>query len=217
MLEVLQVAKRYQSSVPVLRHVSFSLPAGALGVVIGRSGSGKSTLLSLIAGLDTVDSGTITIDSKRTSDLSAEEFARFRLTSLGIVFQFFNLLPTLTLARNVALPGFLLGTKRHRIDERVAELLSLVGLSDKGHHFPHEASGGENQRAAIARALFHSPRLLLADEPTGNLDRENGEAIITLFRTLAHEHGQSALIVTHDPHLITAADYVFRLEEGCIQ
>lgn len=217
MITFTAVNKSYLSAgqpTQILRGVSLDIPQGKLAVVTGRSGSGKSTLLNLLAGLDRPDSGEITIAGRKISSLNAEEAALCRLQQIGIVFQFFNLLPTLTLRENVSLPGHLLGLKRKEIDRRAAENLERVGMLPHADRLPNEVSGGEIQRTAIARALMNRPSVLLADEPTGNLDRTNGETVQSIFLNLAREHNTTVLIVTHDPLLARDADIVVTLNDG---
>ncbi len=216
MISVKDVTKSYLSAgspTQILRGVTLEIPQGALAVVTGRSGSGKSTLLNLLAGLDRPDSGEISIAGAKLSELDAEAAAFCRLRQIGIVFQFFNLLPTLTLRENVSLPGHLLGLKRREIETRAAENLEKVGVAALADRLPNEVSGGEIQRTAIARALMNRPSVLLADEPTGNLDRANGDIVQSIFRALAKEN-TTVLIVTHDLQLARDADLVVTLNDG---
>ncbi len=202
---------------PVLKEVSLSVSAGAFAVISGRSGSGKSTLLNILAGLDVPDRGAVVIDGVTLTGKSQESLARFRLENVGLVFQFFNLLPTLSLQDNVALAGYLTGRARKDCDDQAARLLEAVGLRLQSRRLPHEVSGGEIQRAAIARALMNRPKILLADEPTGNLDQSNAEAILKLFRDLMTQLGTTLIVVSHDPIVEAAADTVFRLNDGAVE
>lgn len=217
MISVNGVSKSYLSAgqpTQVLRGVTLEIAQGQLAVITGRSGSGKSTLLNLLAGLDRPDSGEIAIAGTKLSALDAEAAANCRLRQIGIVFQFFNLLPTLTLRENVSLPGHLLGLKRREIDSRAAENLDRVGVLSLADRLPNEVSGGEIQRTAIARALMNRPSVLLADEPTGNLDRANGDTVQAIFRSLVDDKNTTVLIVTHDLQLAKDADLVVTLNDG---
>ncbi len=193
--------------------VDLDVARGELVSIVGPSGSGKSTLLNLIGGLDRPTSGAICIDGRRLDTLGDDELTRVRRDKIGFIFQFFHLLPSLTCFENVALPLHLRGWKRRQIDERTRELLDLVGLSARLRHLPDELSGGERQRVAIARALAVFPPILLADEPTGNLDSRTGADILALVHDLHQRLGATILIVTHDlavargsPRLVTLRD-----------
>lgn len=217
MISFNRVTKSYLSAgrpTQVLRGVTLEIAQGQLAVITGRSGSGKSTLLNLLAGLDRPDSGEISIAGTKLSAMDAEAAARCRLQQIGIVFQFFNLLPTLTLRENVSLPGHLLGLKRREIDTRASENLERVGVLSLADRLPNEVSGGEIQRTAIARALMNRPSVLLADEPTGNLDRANGDTVQAIFRSLVDDQNTTVLIVTHDLQLARDADMVVTLNDG---
>ena len=212
------VRRTYHLGEPVhaLDGVSLDLAEGSYTAVMGPSGSGKSTLLNLLGCLDTPDEGTITIDGESVGDLSGVERARLRGTRLGFVFQTFNLMPRLTAAENVTLPMVFhdaVGVDRR---ERARELLERVGLGDRLDHRPSELSGGQRQRVAIARALANEPTLLLADEPTGNLDTDTGEAIMDLFREL-NDDGRTILIVTHERHIAEHADRIVHVLDGQIE
>jgi putative ABC transport system ATP-binding protein len=184
--------------------------------IVGPSGSGKSTLLNLIGGLDTATSGEIEIDGSRLSGLSDDQLTRLRRDKIGFIFQFFNLLPTLTCLENCAIPLHLRGWPTKKIDERAKELLHLVGLDSRLDHLPDELSGGERQRCAIARALSVYPPVLLADEPTGNLDTHSGAEILALIRDLHERLGSTILIVTHDIHVAESCARVIALCDGHI-
>jgi putative ABC transport system ATP-binding protein len=196
----------------VLDGVSLDVASGETVAVAGPSGSGKSTLLGLVAGLDTPSSGTIVVAGVEVTRLGEAALARFRRETLGYVFQSYHLIPTLTAAENVGVPLDLAGVSG--TTARVAELLAGVGLADRGHHYPAQLSGGEQQRVALARAMALDPPLLLADEPTGNLDSATGAAIIDLLFALNRERGTTLLLVTHDATLAARADRVVSLCDG---
>ena len=198
----------------VLDGVSLDVASGETVAVAGPSGSGKSTLLGLVAGLDTPSSGTIVVAGVEVTRLGEAALARFRRETLGYVFQSYHLIPTLTAAENVGVPLDLAGVSG--TPARVAELLAGVGLADRGHHYPAQLSGGEQQRVALARAMALDPPLLLADEPTGNLDSATGGAIIDLLFALNRERGTTLLLVTHDATLAARADRVVSLRDGRI-
>ena len=202
------------SAITALDTVTLSFPAGSFTAVMGPSGSGKSTLLQCAAGLDRPDSGKVAIGGTELSGLSETALTRLRRDRVGFVFQAFNLMPSLTAAQNVELPLRLAGRK---IDANaVREALAAVGLADRARHRPSELSGGQQQRVAIARALATRPALLLADEPTGQLDQETGKQIMRLLRAVVRSEGVTALVATHDPALIDLADSVLNLEDGRI-
>jgi putative ABC transport system ATP-binding protein len=196
----------------ILDGVTLDVERGDAVAVIGPSGSGKSTLLGLIAGLDTPTDGTITVGGVDITRLGESALARFRRETIGYVFQSYHLIPTLTAAENVAVPLELAGERR--VAARARALLEQVGLGDRTHHYPVELSGGEQQRVALARAVALDPPLLLADEPTGNLDSSTGAAIIDLLFTLNRERGSTLLLVTHDAALAERADRVVSLRDG---
>lgn len=217
MIEVENISKSYQhskGSEPVLRSVSLSVPENSFAVLTGPSGSGKSTLLNIIGGLERADSGNVVIDGTTITAKSTEELAAFRLRHIGIVFQFFNLLPTLTLEQNVAIPAHLLGTETRIAQTRAAECLEILGIAALAKRLPNEISGGELQRAAIARALMNNPKVILADEPTGNLDRANGEGVISLLQEVRSRFETTVLVVTHDAALTAHATVHFSLRDG---
>jgi putative ABC transport system ATP-binding protein len=217
MLEARQLTKEYQSGdhrLAVLRDVSFTIPDGAFVAVVGPSGSGKTTLLGLLAGLDVPSSGTVRLDGEDLSRLSEDKRAQLRGAKVGFVFQSFQLIPTLTALENVQVPLELRGDDG--APARARELLARVGLGDRAHHFPNQLSGGEQQRVAIARAFSNAPRLLFADEPTGNLDSETGERIVELLETLNRESGTTIVLVTHDLALAGRAQRVIRLADGVV-
>jgi putative ABC transport system ATP-binding protein len=202
--------------VTALENVDLSIARGEMVSIIGPSGSGKSTLLNLIGGLDTPTSGQIKIDGSLLSGLPDDDLTRMRRDKIGFIFQFFNLLPTLNCIENVSIPLHLRGWPSKRIDERAKELLNLVGLGSRMDHLPDELSGGERQRCAIARALSVYPPVLLADEPTGNLDTHTGADILKLIRDLHARLGATVLIVTHDRNVAESCGRVITLRDGLV-
>ena len=202
------------SVVHALADVDLGVGEGELAVLHGPSGSGKTTLLNLVGGLDRPTAGHVWVDGAEVSALGEEELVRFRRTTIGFIFQGFGLLPILTAAENVEVPLRLQKADPARREGRVRELLEVVGLGDRANHRPYELSGGEQQRVAIVRALVNDPRLLLADEPTGQLDSENARTIMEVIRDLVDTRGVSALVATHDPALLDIADRVIRLQDG---
>lgn len=207
MLELMNVNKAYAEERKVLTGLSYTLEAGEYVAIMGESGVGKSTLLNLIAGLDTPDSGEIRINGVAISSLDDDAATRLRREQFGFIFQAFHVLPHLTVSQNVALPLLLNGAPT----ERVAQMLANVGLHDRGHHFPRQLSGGELQRVAIARALVHRPKLVLADEPTGNLDPDTAHEILQLMRTEIKANGATGILVTHSHAAAATADRVLDL------
>ena len=200
----------------VLIGVTATVEAGSFAALYGRSGSGKSTLLNVIAGIDRPTSGRVLYGDTDLTALSERERTLFRRRRLGFVFQAYNLIPTLSAVENVRLPLELVG-RREGADDRARELLAAVGLGDRASAFPDRLSGGEQQRVAIARALAHDPDLVLADEPTGNLDAHTAETVLDLLTALARERGRTLLIVTHDPALAAKADRVLTLVDGRLE
>jgi putative ABC transport system ATP-binding protein len=198
----------------VLRDVSFSLPQGAFVAIVGPSGSGKTTLLGLLAGLDTPSRGTVLLDDADLGAMDEDRRARLRGQKVGFVFQSFQLIPTLTAIENVQVPLELRGDSNAA--ERARELLKRVGLGDRLDHFPTELSGGEQQRVAIARAFSNEPRILFADEPTGNLDSDTGQRIVELLEQLNRESGATIVLVTHDAALAARAGRIIRLSDGVV-
>ena len=197
-----------------LADVTLSIPRGEMVSIIGPSGSGKSTLLNLIGGLDRPTSGDVFVDCAALGGLTDDELTRVRRDKIGFIFQFFNLLPTLTSLENVGLPLHLRGWPRRKVDDRARELLDLVQLAHRLHHLPDELSGGERQRVAIARALSIYPPILLADEPTGNLDTHTGEEILSLIRDLHTRLGSTVVIVTHDMNVANSCERTIALRDG---
>jgi putative ABC transport system ATP-binding protein len=200
-----------------LRGVSLSVGEGQLVALRGRSGSGKTTLLNIVGGLDTPDSGTVHVNGKDVTTMSERQRVHLRRETVAYIFQSFGLLPVLSAAENVGVPLRIAGLAPRTRDERVALMLALVGLADHSRHRPGELSGGQQQRVAIARALATRPRLLLADEPTGQLDAETGKQIMRLLRSVVRSEGVTALVATHDPTLMDIADSVLHLTDGTIQ
>ena len=196
----------------ILHPTSFVVPAGKVVAITGPSGSGKSTMLGLMSGLDAPTTGQIFLDGIDITALGEEALARLRGERVGIVFQFFHLLPSLTAYENILVPMEIAGIKRPSV--RARELLDEVGLSERGHHYPSQLSGGEQQRVAIARALANDPPILLADEPTGNLDTATGQHIIELLVTMRKARGRTLIIVTHDPNLAELADESLMMRDG---
>ncbi|MFE2978883.1 ABC transporter ATP-binding protein [Streptomyces sp. NPDC059258] len=204
------------AAVHALRGVSFEIPRGELVALKGRSGSGKTTLLNLVGGLDTPDGGRITVDGTELGGLGEKGLLELRRDRVGFIFQSFGLIPILTAAENVGVPLRLRKADPAERDERVALLLSLVGLVDHAEQRPGELSGGQQQRVAIARALANRPALLIADEPTGQLDAETGLAVMELLRAVVRSENVTALVATHDPQLLGLADRVLELSDGHI-
>ncbi|MFG2501932.1 ABC transporter ATP-binding protein [Streptomyces sp. NPDC048441] len=202
------------SAVHALRGVSFAVPRGELVALKGRSGSGKTTLLNLVGGLDTPDAGKITVDGRELAGLGENGLLELRRDHVGFIFQSFGLIPILTAAENVGVPLRLRKTEPRAREERVALLLALVGLADHAEQRPGELSGGQQQRVAIARALANKPSLLIADEPTGQLDAETGLAVMELLRAVVRGEGVTALVATHDAALLDLADRVLELSDG---
>jgi putative ABC transport system ATP-binding protein len=219
-LEAREVKKGYRMGkvlVPALCGVSFDVEDGDFLTIFGPSGSGKSTLLHLLGGLDRPDEGEILIDGTNILKLNDSNLAELRLNKIGFVFQFFNLLPRLTALRNVELPLMIAGVPDKETLDRAREMLKFVGLETRENHRPYELSGGEQQRVAIARALITNPKIILADEPTGNLDTKTGLEIVQLMKRLNKEKGQTFIVVTHDPRIAEQADRTIHLKDGLIE
>ena len=219
MIRLAGVSRRYhdgQQEVWALRELDLWIPKGQVTALMGRSGSGKSTLLHLVAGLDLPDSGQITVGSTIVDRLDEDRRTAFRLRGIGLVFQFFHLLPGLTAVENVMFPAELAGQSRRTARARALELLDAVQLAERAGSFPDRLSGGEQQRVAIARSLVLLPPVLLADEPTGNLDAETGELVAKLLLTLARSHGVTLLLATHSADLAGQADRVVEIRAGCV-
>lgn len=220
LLEAERVSRHYttgEAVVPAVSDVTVTLLAGDFVALVGPSGCGKSTLLHLCGAMDRPTSGTVRLEGAVLSDLPDEALTRIRRERVGFVFQFFNLLPTLTVLENVALPLLLAGQRAGPAEGSARRLLDRVGLGARLRHYPQQLSGGEMQRAAVARALVHRPALVIADEPTGNLDSENGAAVLTLLMDLNRETGTTMLLATHAVEIATAARRVIRMRDGRIE
>lgn len=219
MVDVRDVTRTYGSgptATAALRGVTFSVGAGRLVALRGRSGSGKTTLLNVVGGLDSPDSGAVHVAGQEVTAMSERDRMRLRRETVAYIFQSFGLLPVLSAAENVGVPLRIAGVPPKEREQRVALMLSIVGLAGHARQRPGELSGGQQQRVAIARALASRPALLLADEPTGQLDAETGKQIMRLLRAVVRSEGVTALVATHDPALIDLADEVLRLEDGQI-
>jgi putative ABC transport system ATP-binding protein len=220
MLAVTDVARTFgsgRSATRALRGVSFEVRAGQLVALRGRSGSGKTTLLNIVGGLDLPDSGQVRVGGRDVTAMSARERMELRRTSVAFIFQSFGLIPILSAAENVGVPLRIAGTAPKEREERVRLMLDIVGLGEHAKQRPGELSGGQQQRVAIARALAGRPQVLLADEPTGQLDSETAKQIMRLLRAVVQSEGVTALVATHDPGLIDIADSVLVLEDGTIK
>ena len=218
LLEVNHLCKTYgsgETAVHALKDVSFSVPKGEYVAVVGESGSGKSTLLNLIGGLDTPTSGKVLIDGKDVFAMKDRELTIFRRRNIGFIFQAFNLIPELTVEQNILFPVLLDYQKPDRA--YLEELLTVLNLKDRRKHLPSQLSGGQQQRAAIARALITRPAVVLADEPTGNLDHQNSVEVFRLLREAAAQQHQTVVYVTHDQGLAAQADRVLRMQDGRIE
>ncbi|NLX11488.1 MAG: ABC transporter ATP-binding protein [Chloroflexi bacterium] len=219
LLQVQNVSKNYDPgcvTCAVLDSVNLEVQPGEFLVLLGVSGSGKSTLLNLISGIDNADAGRIIIQGTDVTALNEYDRTIFRRDHIGIVFQFFNLIPTLTVLENVTLPLELRGADRRQSEQRARRLLERVGLDDRGRDFPDKLSGGEQQRVALARALVHEPTLVLADEPTGNLDEDTGQRVLALLLELTRQAGKTLIMATHNPEIVPLADRVCRIQDGKI-
>jgi len=217
LISLRNVAKHYlrgEQIVPVLHDVNLDIPEGDFIALMGPSGSGKSTLLNLIAGIDKPSAGTLCVGGVDIAALGERELADWRATNVGFVFQFYNLMPVLTAFGNVELPLLLTDLARNERRERVELALRLVGLAERMDHYPNELSGGQQQRVAIARAIIADPTLIVADEPTGDLDKKSAEDVLALLRQLNDDLGKTIVMVTHDPGAVRAARRVTHLEKG---
>ena len=218
-LELRQLSKTYregEAARVVLRDVSVTIASGEIVVLVGRSGSGKSTLLNLIAGIDRPTAGTVAVNGTDLTRLDEEARTRFRRRHIGFVFQFFNLIPLLTVEENLLLPLDLNGRADAKGVARARALLERVGLAGRGDSYPERLSGGEQQRVAIARALIHDPDIILADEPTGNLDADTAADVLALLDALAREAGRTVLMTTHSREVIGVADRIFAVQRGAL-
>jgi len=213
---VSRLYRRGADEVHALEHVSLHVPAARFVALMGPSGSGKSTLLNILAGLDRPSGGDVVVAGERLNDLSEDELAGFRARHVGFVFQFFNLIPVLSAQENVELPLLLTHLTRDERRERAATALRVVGLAERARHSPRQLSGGEQQRVAIARALVSDPEIIVADEPTGDLDAKNAEGTLELLRMLKQEFGKTVVMVTHDPRAEKYVDEVHHLDKGVL-
>ncbi len=209
-----KVFHRGTEDIHVLEGVNLQVPQGEFLALMGPSGSGKSSLLNLIGGLDRPTQGSVVVGGERIDQLSDRKLAAWRARHVGLVFQLYNLLPTLTAERNVDLPLLLTHLSRAERKQHAATALSIVGLSHRTRHYPRQLSGGEQQRVGIARAIVTDPTLLLCDEPTGDLDRKSGDEILNLLQALNREHGKTIIMVTHDPHASARAGRTLYLNKG---
>jgi len=219
LIEIRNVSRRYVRGVDevhALEHVSLTIPAGHFVGFMGPSGSGKSTLLNLVSGIDRPSEGEVIVAGQRLNDLSEDELARWRARHVGLIFQFFNLIPVLSARDNVALPLLLTKLDKAERLRRADTALRVVGLEDRCDHYPRTLSGGEQQRVAIARAIVTDPDLIVADEPTGDLDARNAEAILDLLRQLRQHFGKTVVMVTHDPRALRFVDDAHHLDKGVL-
>ena len=217
MVRLAGVAKRFtkgKETISIFDHLDLAIPRGDFVAVMGPSGSGKTTLLNLLGGIDRVDAGEITIADKRIDGMSESQLAAWRAANIGFIFQFYNLMPMLTAAQNVELPLLLTRLRRKERAARVHTALSVVGLADRIKHRPREMSGGQQQRVAIARAIVSDPNMLLCDEPTGDLDRQSADEILSILQLLNGELGKTIVMVTHDPAAANYAKRVLHLDKG---
>lgn len=216
-LEVKELTKKYgegESEVIALDHVSFSVERGEFVAIIGASGSGKSTLMNMIGGIDYPTSGSVIIDGNEIQAMSEDELAIFRRRNLGIVYQFYNLIPTLTAEENIALPWKLDGRKENK--ERLSEIVNMLGLEKRAKHLPGQMSGGQQQRVSIGRALINEPAFILADEPTGNLDSKTSREILDILKFTNQKYKQTILLVTHDEKIALQANRIITIGDGKI-
>ena len=213
MIKASNIRKSF-GSLEVLKGISLEVSKGEVVAIVGASGAGKTTLLQILGTLSTADSGTLTIDGKEVSGLGDKALSRFRNEHIGFVFQFHHLLPEFTALENVCIPAFIARRKREEVEAKARELLDMMGLGERLEHKPAQLSGGEQQRVAIARALINNPSVLLADEPSGNLDTRNRDEIHRLFFELREKLGQTIVIVTHDEKLASMADRKITMSDG---
>ena len=215
MLVAKNIYKNY-GPLPVLKGVDIEISKGEIISIAGSSGAGKSTLLHILGTLDTADNGEVFLDNERIDKLQGKKLAAFRNTHIGFVFQFHHLLPEFTALENVCIPGWIAGRKRKEVTERAESLLNILGLKNWGEHKPNELSGGEQQRVAVARALINNPSIVMADEPTGNLDSANAKELHNLFIDLRNRFQQTFLIVTHNEELAQMSDRILHMKDGKI-
>jgi len=219
LVEIRKLSKVYErgrEKIEVLHHVDLDIEKGDFLALMGPSGSGKTTLLNLIGGLDSPTEGTLSVAGRRIDNLGESALAKWRASNVGFVFQFYNLLPMLSARKNVELPLLLTRLSSAQRKRNAAIALELVGLSDRAAHKPGELSGGQQQRVSIARAIVSDPTLLVCDEPTGDLDRQSAEDILTLLQQLNREHGKTIIMVTHDPKAAEYASHVLHLDKGTL-
>lgn len=217
MISLVKASRTYGTPpVAALDSVSLEIARGEFVAITGPSGSGKSTLLNILGGLDHPTAGEVSVDGIRLDRAGEKELTHYRRVKLGIVFQFFNLLPTMSVAENVELPLLLAGQGQGTARQAAVEMIAQVGLSHRSSHFPHQLSGGEMQRAAIARGLVHGPSLLLADEPTGNLDSANADQVLEVIAKIASRRTATVIMVTHSESVAALADRRIRMKDGCI-
>ena len=214
---VSRIYQKGKETVEVLHELNLEIPRGDFIAIMGPSGSGKTTLLNLLGGLDKPTAGTVTVGDAELSSMSNSQLSRWRSSHIGFIFQFYNLLPVLTAHRNVELPLLLTNFSAKDRAKRASIALDIVGLADRAKHYPRELSGGQEQRVAIARAIVSDPSLLLCDEPTGDLDRENADEILRLLQTLNSEHGKTIVMVTHDAQAAEFAHRVLHCDKGTLE
>ena len=215
MLIATDITKSY-GKLQILKGVNLEIKQGEIVSIIGPSGAGKSTLLHILGTLDTPDSGSVLLKEIEINKLNGKNLSNFRNENIGFVFQFHHLLPEFTALENICIPAFIAKKSKKHAEKRATELLTMFGLENRAHHKPSQLSGGEQQRVAVARALINNPAIILADEPSGNLDSENAEALHSLFGRLRDEVGQTFVIVTHNEHLATSSDRVVSMKDGLI-
>jgi lipoprotein-releasing system ATP-binding protein len=215
MLEAKQIEK-YYDKLHVLKGVDLNIQKGEIVSIVGSSGAGKSTLLHILGTLDTPAKGQVFLKGERIDQLKGNALAKFRNKNIGFIFQFHHLLPEFSAIENVCIPGWIAGKKKKEVEQKAAELLKTLGLENRMQNKPHQLSGGEQQRVAVARALINAPAIIMADEPTGNLDSENGRALHNLFIELRDKFQQTFLIVTHNEELATMSDRVVHMRDGLI-
>ncbi|BAZ10255.1 ABC transporter ATP-binding protein [Calothrix sp. NIES-4071] len=220
LIQIKNLRKEFEegaSTRTVIHDLNIEFSEGEFIVLLGQSGSGKSTLLNLISGIEKPTAGTVLIKNTAITELTERACTLFRRDNIGFIFQFFNLIPTLTVLENITLPQELAGKKGKELEKQALSLLEKVGLADRSNTFPDKLSGGQQQRVAIARALLHQPMLLLADEPTGNLDEETGEKVLNLLLELTRGANKTLIMATHNPEIASLANRVLRMQDGRLQ